>query len=120
MYTDNALMFPHRAVTALRNARGPKWKKLVERVLSLPETHEETLAFMLMMIRLNGCMGCETDSYRAMRGCSACALQTLRRYKGTDDEILGEFQQALEDIRDYATSSPPLGLYEIDQKIEIM
>jgi hypothetical protein len=120
MYTDNALMFPHRAIAALRNARGPKWKKLVERVLSLPETHEETLAFMLLMIRLNGCMGCETDSYRAMRGCSACALQTLRRYKGSDDEILGEFNRALEDLRDYGSSSPPLAIYFHDSTIQIL
>ena len=83
MYTDNALLFPHHAIRSLRRMRGKTWQKLVDRVMKLPETHEETLAFMLMMIRLNGCLGCETDSYRAMRGCSACAQQTLRRYKGT-------------------------------------
>lgn len=119
MYTDNALMFPHRAIAALRQSRGPQWRKLVDHVLSLPETHEETLAFMLMMIRLNGCMACETDSYRAMRGCSACAMQTLRRYKGSDDEILVEFNRALDDIRAFATGSLPLGIHQVDHKLEI-
>ena len=120
MYTDNALMFPHRAIAMLRTTRGRQWQTLVERVLSLPETHEETLAFMLMMIRLNGCMGCETDSYRAMRGCSACAQQTLRRYKGSDEDLLVAFDVALRDIREFATSSPPLGIQQNQQVIEIL
>ena len=88
MYTDNALLFPRHAIPALKSLRGPEWQALVERVLALPETHEETLAFMLMMIRLNGCLDCETDSYRAMRGCAPCAQQTLRRYKGRDTDLL--------------------------------
>jgi hypothetical protein len=113
-------MFPHRAIAALRQSRGPKWARLVERVLGQAETHEDTLAFMLMMIRLNGCMACETDSYRAMRGCSACALQTLRRYKGTDEDILAEFDRALEDIRAFAANSLPLGIQQVDQRLEIM
>ena len=120
MYTDNALLFPHRAIASLRKARGPEWQKLVDRILKLPETHEETLAFMLMMIRLNGCLGCETDSYRAMRGCSACAQQTLRRYKGKDQELLDAFEQALEDVREYVDSGTALGLFQTEHVIEIL
>src|SRR3990172_8566317 len=108
MYTDNALMFPHRAIVTLRSMRGHDWQVLCDRVLTLPEKHEETLAFMLMMIRLNGCMGCETDSYRAMRGCSAFAQQTLRRYKGGDDDLLVAFEVALRDIRDFSSGAAPL------------
>ncbi len=101
MYTTNELMFPPYAVPVLRDMRGPEWRALVERVVSLPEDHEESLAFILVMIRLNGCMACETDSYRAMRGCVACARQTLRRYKGSDRDLLRAYQQALDDIRRY-------------------
>ena len=120
MYTDNALLFPHHAIRALQQSRGPEWQALVKRVASLPETHEETLAFMLMMIRLNGCTGCETDSYRAMRGCSACALQTLRRYKGTDEEILLSYKEALNDIHEFALSNPPLGIQHTERVLEIL
>jgi hypothetical protein len=102
MYTHNDLLFPHHALPSLRRLRGPQWQQLVERVLTLPETHEETLALMLLLIRLNGCVSCETDSYRAMRGCAACALQTLRRYKGGDEELLEMFQDALSDVQDFA------------------
>jgi hypothetical protein len=119
MYTDNALMFPHRAIASLRSTRGRQWQTLCDRVLALPETHEETLAFMLMMIRLNGCLGCETDSYRAMRGCAACAQQTLRRYKGSDEELLAAFEVALRDIRDFAVSAPD-GIHQDHNVIEIL
>jgi hypothetical protein len=43
---------------------GAEWRALIDRVTSLPESHEEVLAFCLMMVRLNGCMACETDSTR--------------------------------------------------------
>jgi hypothetical protein len=119
MYTENALMFPHRAIGALRSMRGRKWQELCDRVLALPETHEDTLAFMLMMIRLNGCMGCETDSYRAMRGCAACAQQTLRRYKGDDEDLLAAFEVALRDVRDFAASGTPLSVHSNNDFIEI-
>ena len=117
MYTEKALLFPHHAIRSLRRMRGPKWKELVDRVVALPETHEETLAFMLMMIRLNGCLGCETDSYRAMRGCAACAQQTLRRYKGTDDELLEAYENALNDVREFATGSPPITIQQNEEQV---
>ncbi|MFN8372130.1 MAG: hypothetical protein U0694_04550 [Anaerolineae bacterium] len=110
MYTSNDLLFPYHAIPSLRRLRGSKWQQLVERVLTLPENHEETLALMMTMIRLNGCMSCETDSYRAMRGCAACALQTLRRYKGSDEEILDLFHDALRDVQTFADDNPNVNI----------
>ncbi|MBI5957536.1 MAG: hypothetical protein HY866_02300 [Chloroflexi bacterium] len=101
MYAKNELMFPAYAIPHLRDARGPEWRKLVDRVAALPETHEEVLAFMLMMVRINGCMPCETDSYRAMRGCTACTLQTLRRFKDSDDDLVSLYHEALTDVQSY-------------------
>ena len=92
MYTKNELMFPHYAIPHLRDARGEAWQNLIDRISALPETHEEVLAFMLAMIRLNGCMPCETDSYRAMR-----------RFKEPDDELLLMYEEALADIQAYLT-----------------
>ena len=110
MYTNNELMFPYHVIPSLKKLRGPEWQILVERITTLSEFHEETLAFMLMMVRLNGCVGCETDSYRAMKGCAACAQQTLRRYKGEDDELIDSFQQALVDVRKFAETHPKIGI----------
>jgi len=108
MYTKNELMFPQYVIPHLREARGPSWQRLIDRVLTLPETHEEVLAFMLTMIRLNGCLPCETDSYRAMRGCAMCSLQTLRRYKGGDDDLLATYAEALDDVRRYLGKPQPV------------
>lgn len=101
MYADNELLFPSHVINKLRFARGEQWRALVERVAALPETHEDRLAFSLMMIKLDGCLNCETDSYRAMRGCKACALQTLRRHKGSDEDLLRLYRKAQEEIGRY-------------------
>ena len=108
MYAENELLYPHYVTPELRNLRGSEWKTLVERVITLPESHEEVLAFCLMMIRLNGCMACETDSYRAMKGCLPCTAQTLRRYKGPDSDLLKIYQQALQDIRHHGQRAIPV------------
>lgn len=106
MYTDNDLLFPPSTIPHIRNSRGQEWQILVDQVKNLPEDHVENLAFCLAMIRFNGCMACETDSYRAMRGCTACALQTLRRHKGPDSDILGLYDEALEEMQSYLATTP--------------
>ena len=110
MYAENELLFPYHVIPVLKKLRGPQWQTLVEQVMDLPQYHEESLAFMLMMIRLNGCVSCETDSYRAMKGCPACAIQTLRRYKGSDDDLLRQYEQALCEIRHFAAVHPHIGI----------
>ncbi len=104
MYANNALFFPHHLIPTLRKLRGAQWQSLVERVMTLPELHEETLALMLLIARLDGCASCETDSYRAMRGCAACAAQTLRRHKGSDSDLLEAYQKALADVRTFTAA----------------
>lgn len=108
MYAANELLFPPGSIAMLRQVRGELFAALVERVISLPEDHPESLAFSLMMIRLDGCMACETDSYRAMRGCTPCARQTLRRFKGSDAELMARYEEALDDVRAYLESRPEL------------
>ena len=100
MYAENDLLFPANVIPRLNRSRGASWQTLVEQVSALPEDHPESLAFSLMMINLNGCLNCETDSYRAMRGCLACTQQTLRRYKGSDEELIRTYQGAQQDLAD--------------------
>jgi hypothetical protein len=95
------LLFPPRLIPDLKDLRGEKWAELVKHIAALPETHPETLAFCLMMIRLNACLGCISGSYRFMRGCELCSQQTIARYQGTDEELLELFQQAKEDLVRY-------------------
>ena len=117
MYTDNELLFPHHVIPTLRDLRGEQWAQLIDRIAKLPKTHEETLALMLVMIRLNGCLACETDSYRAMRGCTACAHQTLRRFKGEDEELIDLCDSALRDIRRFTDAHPSMNiLYSLNDE----
>ncbi|MBI4771552.1 MAG: hypothetical protein HY784_14360 [Chloroflexi bacterium] len=106
MYAANQLLFPPEVIPVLGELRGGAWRELVRRVSLLPETHPESLAFTLMMIRLDGCMECETDSFRAMRGCEACALQTIRRFKRSDDDLLARYQAALRDVIGFLQVGP--------------
>jgi hypothetical protein len=92
------LLFPPRLIPELRDLRGPEWQALVDRIVSLPETHTDKMAFCLMMIRLNACMGCISGSYRFMRGCELCSQQTISRFQGTDEELLALYEKAREDL----------------------
>lgn len=101
MYANNELMFPNYVIPITRDMRGEEWRKLVDHVIELSDDHPDKLAFVLAMIQLNGCMECETDSYRAMRGCTACVAQTLRRFKAPDADLLDAYQKALAEVKDY-------------------
>jgi|SRR6185436_5344397 len=105
MYVTTEIMFPARVIPTLQKACGPEWQRLVDKVTPLDEAHPESLAFSLMMIRLNGCLECETDSFRAMRGCDTCALQTVRRCRSKERELLKAYKVALKDVEAYLASS---------------
>jgi hypothetical protein len=110
MYAETEILFPYTALPALRQIRGEQWRALVNRVTTLPETHEETLALMLTVIRINGCVTCQSDSFRAMKGCAWCATQNLKRYKGSDEELLRLYEKHLQEVRLAAKAQPGLGI----------
>lgn len=96
---DTDILFPHRVIATLRHLRGPVWQQLVERICQHEdETHPEVLAFMLLMIRQNGCLQCHSHSYRAMRGCTLCAQQSTDRQKSTDEELVAQWQRIYEEL----------------------
>jgi hypothetical protein len=98
MYPKAEILFPPKLIPALRDLRGPEWAALVTDVAGLPETHPDVLAFCLMMIELDGCMNCYAGSYKFMRGCAACAKQTIAQYKGSDAELLKLYKQSQKQI----------------------
>jgi hypothetical protein len=112
------LLFPPRLIPDLKDLRGDAWRELVEYIASLPETHRDTLAFCLMMIRLNSCLGCVSGSYRFMRGCELCAQQTIARYQGTDEELIAQYERAKEDLANYHEGQTELVPDTPDPEIE--
>ncbi len=104
-YQKTELLFPHKSVAALAQSGDGKWGELVERVASLPEVHEDSLAFSLMMIRLCGCLKCNPGSYKASLGCSRCARRVIRMAEGSESMLLQRFRKARRDVVRYLASS---------------
>jgi hypothetical protein len=96
---DTELLFPLRVIPHLRAARpGETWVALIERLSSPDCPREERLAFTLMMVRMGGCVSCTADSFRAMRGCTACARQTVKRYRGNETDLAELLRQAQKEV----------------------
>jgi len=98
---DTEMLFPMRVAPLLRDLRGNLWRDLVDSSVGSPIASEQQLAFSLLLIRLAGCLSCNTDSYRAMRGCTVCAQQTIRRFRGEDQELINLYLQALKEVQAY-------------------
>ena len=98
---DTDMLFPSRVIPKLSDLRGKKWRNLIEKVAAKDPLDPDHLAFVLMMIQLGGCSSCHADSYRAMRGCTLCAQQTIRRFRGLDEELLETFKAAKEEMAQY-------------------
>lgn len=101
MYPDSEILFPPRCIPQLRDLRGPKWQRIIDRAAFLSHNHPEVLAFGLMMIKLGSCLTCDLDSYRASLGCCTCARRTVSGFKGNDDELLEIYHKALDDVNEY-------------------
>jgi len=99
--SDTELLFPPRVIPTLQNLRGEGWDELVSRTMNLETTEKDCMAFVLLMIRLGGCTTCTADSFRAMRGCTQCARQTIRRFPGSDRDLQALFGQARQEIDRY-------------------
>ena len=95
------LLFPSRAIESLRNLRGEKWENLISNLVELDETSQERIAFVLFMVRMGGCTSCQSDSFRAMRGCILCSNNTIKRYKGDDQSLNDLYYEAKKDIIKY-------------------
>jgi len=102
--TDTELLYPMRVTSSLRSVRDEKWCSLVDHIVSKESRPQEQLAFTLMMVRLDGCINCNTDSFRAMRGCTQCAKQNIKRFRGNDDELFDQYEQAIIEVDKYLTT----------------
>jgi hypothetical protein len=113
------MLFPVRVAPALRDLRGPGWRRLVDRVVKAPEASLDQLAFCLMMVRLASCLTCHTDSYRAMRGCTVCAMQVARRFRGSDADLVAHFERARGDVAVHLKTVAELGRARYVEVIEV-
>lgn len=102
MYNDDTeILFPSRVIPSLHGMHGSAWDELINQVIASGETSQDHIAFVLMMVKLGGCVSCNADSFRAMKGCTQCARQTIKRYRGDDQELLHHYEEALAETRQY-------------------
>jgi hypothetical protein len=99
--SDAEMLFPMRVAPSLRDLRGAEWRNLVDKARHSADASLDQLAFTLLLVRLDGCLTCHTDSYRAMRGCTTCAMQTIKRYRGSDEDLMLLFEGAKADVFAY-------------------
>jgi hypothetical protein len=98
---DTELLFPTRVIVTLRSLRGETWADLIDAIVADDNHNPAVMAFVLMMVRMNGCISCNADSFRAMRGCTQCARQTVRRFRGSDQELIEVFNQSRKEVESF-------------------
>jgi hypothetical protein len=103
--SDTELICPLRVIPSLGSIRGQEWQQVVDRVSGENVDRLDQFAFILLMVKLGSCGGCNADSYRAMRGCSQCARQTIRRYRGSDKDLIEQFNQSRREVESYLFKS---------------
>ena len=99
--SDTDLLFPPRVIPDLKDAKGKAWRMVVSHAATAKDNSVEKLAFLLVMVRLNGCASCSSDSFRALQGCTACATQALKRYRGTEEQLVAMYNQAIPEVEEY-------------------
>ena len=99
--TDTEIMFPVRVIGSLRDLRGAEWQNLVDDVIQQADESVAKIAFTALIVHLGGCSACNADSFRAMRGCTQCARLTIKRFKGSDQELVEQYEQMKKSVGEF-------------------
>jgi hypothetical protein len=91
---ETEILFPAYLIPELREVRGEKWKHFIDSFSDSPDRAKLESGLVLFLVKQGGCIGCNADSFRAMRGCKLCSQQTIKRYKGSDQSIIDQVQSA--------------------------
>jgi hypothetical protein len=95
---DTELIFPLRVAKSLRGLHGEKWRKAVDKAAKAKPDSPEAISFVLAVARVDGCSSCHADSFRAMKGCTLCAQDAVRRHRGGERALLKALDKARADI----------------------
>lgn len=99
MYNDDTeLIFPLRVAPSLRDLHDAAWRKVVDKAAKSAPDSLEAVSFVLAMARIDGCATCNADSFRAMKGCTLCAQDAVRRYRGGEKALLKQVEKAEKEV----------------------
>lgn len=99
------LLFPPRLIPELGGVRGTLWRNFVSTILLLTDNSPEQAAFVLMLARLTNCATCKPNSYRAGQGCAECSKQVLKRFDGSDEELVKLYEDTKIEVKEYLQQS---------------
>ncbi|MBA4374682.1 MAG: hypothetical protein C0401_00725 [Anaerolinea sp.] len=99
--SDTELLFPIRVIPSLQDLRGQEWQVLIGKLSTEDADSSDKIAFTAMIVKLAGCTGCNADSFRAMRGCTQCSRLTIKRYKGTDADLMQHYRECQKEVKAY-------------------
>ena len=94
-------IFPPYIIPDLNSLRGENWQTLVKSIAREPKDSINTTAFTHMMVKINNCHTCNSDSFRAMNGCLICSTQSVSRFRGSDSDLIDLFQTSKVDVENY-------------------
>jgi hypothetical protein len=97
---DTELIFPIRILPKLTNLRGEIWENNITEVLETNDLVNQ-VGMIVLMIKVAGCITCNADSYRAIRGCTLCSQQAIKRYKGTDKELNQIYRKSCKKVKKF-------------------
>lgn len=100
---DTEIIFPLRVAPALRDLHGADWRKAADKAAKAAPDSPDAAAFVLAMARIDGCHNCNADSFRAMKGCTLCAQDAVRRYRGGEKSLLKQLDKAKKDLEKWAS-----------------
>lgn len=99
--TDTEMLFPMRVIPSLGDLRGQEWQTLIEHLSNELTEDSEKIALTALIVKLAGCAGCNTDSFRAMKGCTQCARLIIKRFKGNDTDLMRSYQECQKEVNSY-------------------
>jgi hypothetical protein len=98
---ETEILFPAYLIPELREVRGEKWKHFIDSFSDSPDKTGLESGLVLFLVKQGGCIGCNADSFRAMRGCKQCSQQTTKRFKGSDQSIIDQVISAKMEIENW-------------------
>ena len=99
--SDTELLFPIRVIASLADLRGQDWQRLIDHLADENTEMSEKIALTELVVKLAGCAGCNTDSFRAMKGCTQCSRLILKRYKGSDADLIRNYRECHKEVKNF-------------------
>jgi hypothetical protein len=99
MSLQTQYLYPDFAINRLRRQHTQRWMDLVDWVARLPYSDPQAIAFTLTVRRVHACPDDSHATCPTSDTCALCAADTLRHFKGSEQELLDLYYRNLDEVR---------------------